>query len=481
MDKQYFNIYGGLNLSSTNETISQTEKLVEWKSAKNVEIQKGIGIVSMLGNINILETVLPEGTKILGGFEYKKGDESYNIVNTSEGSFYELENGELGTALKEDLDEEARCNYCNFGDVVIITNGVDAVFSYGKDAVTPVNDISQAPKGLAIASYKNRVFIGKDSTLYYSALGDHTDWVTSNDAGSMSNFFNDSSPIIGLETYKDFLVIYKENANYYLSGSSPADFTIGRLGDTGCNSTFGIVTFDYGKQYFFNPEGIYPVEAPGKDKNNIAKKILPAFDELENSNFYALPYVKNNQIWFYFQKKLNTYIDCAYIYDYVNEAWLYRELPQDVVCAWLFRDEIYLGTADGKILQENYGDDFDGEDINPEIQFPDFHLGEAFKRKIIEGFRIKFSSHKNNRCNVYLKFDNDDSTERSYNITAPQQDNVLIWDVGKWDINLWWKSIDFAYRSRASRRFYTISPSVRATSGAFCFRGFEYENIQLES
>jgi len=62
----YFNNTGGLNNFSSMASLNESENKTDWFDAQNVEGHKSGGLIKMKGNKNILNTTLPEGTKILG-------------------------------------------------------------------------------------------------------------------------------------------------------------------------------------------------------------------------------------------------------------------------------------------------------------------------------------------------------------------------------------------------------------------------------
>ena len=83
----------------------------------------------------------------------------------------------------------------------------------------------------AIAVYKGRVWCSKGSTIYYSALGTYNDFKSEDDAGYINDFHTDTDDIITMNTYKDYLAIYKKERVYLLSGSNPEDFAITLFAD----------------------------------------------------------------------------------------------------------------------------------------------------------------------------------------------------------------------------------------------------------
>ncbi|HBH18851.1 MAG TPA: hypothetical protein DDX14_07955, partial [Cyanobacteria bacterium UBA9579] len=295
------------------------------------------------------------------------------------------------------------------------------------------------PVGLPIEAYKARVFIASGSTLHYCALGNPNDWTTANDAGYIANFHNDSSPIVALENYGEFLAIYKKQGIYILSGSDPADFEITPISDKGSVSSWGIGTVD-NNQFFFNGDSITPLRfnelGQVRLADDIGIKIKPAFSELDSTALdqaVCIPYQKKNQIWLYFSSPNNANLDVCYIYDYFHNCW-YKRFALPVTCGTTINGILYTGTSDGKILQEDYGDDFDGQAIEAWWYSPWFVFGNPGIPKEIISFDVWLYQDQKYPVEIMYAKDYNDSTQQ-YNLISVPGD--LAWDTGDWDMENW--------------------------------------------
>lgn len=437
----YFNNTGGLNNFSSMASLNESEKNTDWFDSCNVEGHKSGGLIKMKGNKNILNTTLPEGTIITGIWDYAKQGNRYPIITTSEGKLYRLDiaTGVL-TEKYSGLSGEARCSFVNFNNGVIITNEEDTPVFY--EEYYGVNSLPQnAPKGSAIESYKARVFIASGSGLYYSALGNPNDWSTPGDAGSIINFHNDSSPVIALKNYGEYLAIYKENGIYVLSGSAPEDFIIKPVADKGCVSPWAVVTVN-NNQYFFNGESITVLNFNSLGQITVADdvsiKIKSIFPELNKDKFNevtAVPYQKKNQIWFYFPDNTSESLDVCYIYDYFHKSW-YKRKGLPVTCGTLTDEKIYTGTPDGKILLEDTEDDFDGNAIEAWWLSPWFTFGAPGVEKEVLDFNVWLYQNQKYPFDVIYAKDYS-QTDRVYTTVEVVSEDELVWDTGDWDVNNW--------------------------------------------
>jgi len=437
----YFNNTGGLNNFSSMASLNESEKNTDWFDAQNVEGHKSGGLVKMKGNKNILNTVLPEKTKILGIWDYMKQGIHYPIINTSEGKLYRL-NLETGVLSEKHsgLNTTAKCNYVNFNNGVVITNGIDAPLFYEElYGASPL--LGGAPVGTAIEAYKARLFISSGSGLYYSALGNHNDWTTNDDAGSIVNFHNDSSPIIALENYGEFLAIYKKNAIYVLTGSSPDDFVIKPVADTGCLSPWAVGTVN-NSQYFFNGEAVTTLSFNSLGQITIADdisiKIKNAFPDLNSDKFadaVCITYPSKNQLWFYFASGISENLDICFIYDYFHKSW-YKRIGLPVSCGISIDGKIYTGTPDGKILIEDTEDSFDGLPVKAWWFSPWFTFGAPDSKKEILSFNVWLYQNQKYPFDVVYARDYS-KTDRVYTTVQVISEDELVWDAGLWEANNW--------------------------------------------
>ncbi len=478
--------------------LSQSDKKTSWANARNVELKsshEGTGICRMKGNINILNNTLPSNTKILGLFEYVKGDSRYMVVNTSEGCFYRFDpqTGILSEPLKFGLSPTARCSYVNFQNGVIVSNGVDDPFHYEFGAEIPVKQCNASRngvpiRGLGIAEFHNRLFIGVGGTLFYTALGRFDDWTSSDDSGYIANFHNSTASILALEKYGEFLAIHKEGYTFLLSGTSPDDFTISPFTDKGSSSSFGVVNAE-GKQFFYN-NGVYFLDYNSLMQYKLSDEISPYIkpdllnlDTDEIRNILAVYNSKKGQILFFM-----SYINLAgftvcWIYDFINRCW-FKRVQQEVTYACVFDGEIYTGTPDGRILLENFGNTFDGEPIEFFFDTPYFNLGLSSKQKSVEELNILFDYSSVNKFELIYRYNDDDRTEESEAVDSLDPD-TLVWDSdeqGLWDICYFSVNTCTPSTFFPPGTFRSLQLSFKGSSldENFSVFGIEFLNIEME-
>jgi len=410
---QFYNFKGGLDFKNSAPLVEQSEKKSSWVDSYNVELLENGGVVQMKGAS--LFAQLPEdiNDEIIGGFEGEQNGNNFLVVVTKNGNFYQYINNEF-ILKKSDLTPNAKPNFKIYLNGIFVSNGVDEPFLFvpnSEPEIFPANCTTSGGhsiRGNAIEVYKGRVWIADGSSLYYSALGKYDDWTSENDAGSISNFHNDTSPITALCCFKDMLVIHKENSSFLLSGNSPDNFTIQPFSNLGAISPFGI-NIANGRHLFFNKQ-IYPFQVnelgeiiQGSAVSIIIENKLKEFSNIKNNKCMLIDYKEKSQMWCFLYKSNEDYFKEILIYDYINDAWFLRMVPYNITTAWSCEGIIYAALDDGKILKEAVGSSFLREPVQFMWTSPFFHFGRVNAYKTIDNLALVFATDKDNNFKFQVR------------------------------------------------------------------------------
>ena len=490
----YYNFSGGINLRNSALSMLSDEKQVEWSDAENVEFWGTGGFSKMLGNTCILD--LGEGTKILGLAEYIIEENKYLVFVYSDGTeghfcYFTDVDGATYEIIKSGLDKDARCNFTNYLNGIAVANGVNDPFVWINDEdpphIVPTGfkwQTGEAP--ITMCNFKGRLFaaVPNSGTLYYSALGDASDWTTSSDAGYVENFHGSSAPITSLQPYGTNLAIYREGEVYLLQGASPGDFVITPFGNRGSVSPFGVLNYD-NKQLFFN-DGVYALEYGELQQiqlsNELSIKISPGFDLLDKDRYdqiTTLTYPKERQVWFYMPELGREDLSICWIMDrkdIKNIVW-YKRRATPITTACVYKDEIYTGTSDGKILKENVGDTLNGENFSGYWYGP-WMLFKSPKLKCCEsGLDILFDGEKTNNVNMLLRYNTITSKERSKTIEA-YSNLILVWGNNNWGTSVWKDNRSLVKHMIVPGNFRNLQLGFEST-GPFAINGIIFNNIEV--
>lgn len=396
MDINYFDLSGGIKQSSTKTELGLNPQKIYWTDSKNIEIYKNKGIIKQKGNSLLISLPTPE--QITGMHELEKENKFKLIITTISGKIYVYLFDSNKLKLLDKKINGTNVIFTKFLNGIIISTEADEMF-YIKDNdnfdivecnLQNLKNETFYPKCVTI--YKGRIWCSEGSTIYYSALGTYNDFKTENDAGYIKDFHTDTSDIVTMRTYKDYLAIYKKDRVYLLSGSNPDDFSIELFADKGTCAGDSIVNVD-NKQYFMS-NGIYALEQVGELNQirlgaEISGNISPEFENFDNTRFdemFVLHYQNKHQVWYFFPYIDDEYFHTIWINDYLNHAWYKRILPQNITTACNVNFKIYTADNLGNIYLEDFGTTFDGNSIPFMWKSPFLSLGNVLHRKLIDEF-----------------------------------------------------------------------------------------------
>ena len=357
MEVAYYNLAGGINQSLTKTELGLDTKKIYWSDAENVEIYRNRGIVKQNGNSLFLDIE----EEITGLAEMSSYDISKLIITTISGKIYIYdESHSLKTLVNKTLTGKKPV-FLNFLNGILIMSESDGLFYIKNNDTYDVVDCGLKDLqenilvGGSMAIYKGRLWVAKDATIYYSALGTYNDFSSSNDAGYINEFHTDTGSITALKPYKDYLAIYKNDSVYLLTGTSPDDFAIVLFANKGAVNSASIVNVA-NKQYFLS-NGIFALEQVGELNqiqlgSEISQKIKPEFNsfgKIENS--FCLHYETKSQMWYFFPYSDDDYFHTVWINDYVNKAWYNCFSPQHIVCACVYNGLLYTQDYDAIIYK----------------------------------------------------------------------------------------------------------------------------------
>ena len=413
METAFYNLSGGINQALTKTELGLDTRRMYWEDAKNIELLKSNGIKRQNGNT--LYLTVPDNEEITGLHQFTHRDSYKLVITTVSGKIYVYDEAQQTTATVNLTLTGTSPVFRNFLNGFLLMTESDRMYYIKNDSNYTVvdcnlkdSDDEYITDGI-ITTYKGRVWVAKNSTLYYSALGKYDDFTTANDAGYINDFHTNTDVITALGEYKDYLAIYKKNQVYLLSGTSADDFAIQLFADKGTLAKKSLVNVD-NRQYFLSADGVFSLEEAGvllqiHVGSEISGKIKPEFDKFDKTRFsksICLHYEKRNQMWFFIPYADNSYFNTIWINDYVLKLWYKRVVPQNIKGACVFKNNILTFDNAGKIYIEDYGSSFNGTAIDFMWKSPFLALKDPHKRKLIDEFYLVLDNEYDNRFTFYV-------------------------------------------------------------------------------
>lgn len=377
------------------------------------------------------------------------------------------------------------------------------------------DSVRELVRGLSIQTWQGRLFVGgNDGTLYYSEIGLIHGWDLKYGAGAIPMFYNDNSDFTALGLYGEYLVIHRRDYTYYLEetvvGGDDSTWRLVPFADISCESQQSWISIA-NAYYVYSRlnQGIFPLMKRTVFINNylgqeLSHKIADEFLNINKSAYSRIfPVFEplKSYIMFYMPILGGNGSNYCYCYDTISKSWWLRIVPQNVTIAFRYDDKVFIGTADGKVLQEFKGTSFDGEPIKFSYKTPWFTFGDGSNYLSSRELRIKCDGEYANKFEVRNRRDGGEAYKTR--VVSGDNENVetLVWDIGytdsdpegnidtstltdtTWDNNIWMDTIYTVKRFPLPDQFFQseqIEFCGDTLDSNIAISGFEIDRVELE-
>lgn len=332
---------------------------------------------------------------ILGVHIYK------DQVIASKGTAVYKGSGSGWTSIDTGRTSAGRYDFANFNfnntEKVIWCDGANRPSSYDNTTVTDLTNAPSDPEFVAV--FKNHVFFGGMSTnpqeVVFSAPFDETDYTAANGAGSVRV----DSAVKKLKVFRDRLFIFCEDEIFFLAGSSVADFQLQPVTrNIGCVDGFSVQEIA-GDIVYLAPDGLRTIAGTEKigdvELGTVSKQIQPRLDNITADRISSVVIRNKTQYRLFFPADSGAAAAQAGIIGVIKSGveggmgWEYADLkgikPSYCTSGFISGTETVLhGGYDGYVYKQESGDDFDGTNIQAIYRSPDFTMGDAGIRKMMQ-------------------------------------------------------------------------------------------------
>lgn len=307
------------------------------------------------------------------------------------------------TSIDTGRTSAGRYDFANFNfdntPKVIWCDGANNASVYNNTTVTDLNATGAPADPQFVAVFKNHVFFGGMSTnpqeVVFTAPFDETDFSTANGAGSLRF----ESPVRRLKSFRERLFIFCEDEIYLMAGSSIADFQIQPVTrKIGCVDGFSVQEIG-GDLIYLAPDGLRTVAGTQKNDDielgTVSKQIQPRLEGVSTDRISSLVIRKKSQYRLFFPGDAQLNTSAPGIIGVIKAGteggigWEYSDLKgiKPACCTTGFIngvETVLHGGYDGYVYQQEIGDTFNGTNIQAIYQGPDFTMGDAGIRKMMQ-------------------------------------------------------------------------------------------------
>lgn len=267
----------------------------------------------------------------------------------------------------------------NYRDTLILTNGTDNVKSYNGTTLSDLNAVS-APKGKYVTQYANRIYILKDRTLSYSALGIPSDFTTVDDAGELTMSTPNGELGTGLFNYHDHVLAFSQNYYCKLYGTGPDNYElIDGSNGIGCCS-FKTIQEVGDTLFWLDERGVYAFQ--GGAPTRISQPIQSYINDLNPAQLEkCFGGADNLRYYLGLVTGDNTEPNILLVFDLKWRKWRVNSLTSDLRYSANLNNRWYVGGSSGKTYLMNEGTDDDGTAISYMVTSKPFNedMAEAHK------------------------------------------------------------------------------------------------------
>ena len=317
-----------------------------------------------------------------------------------------------------------RYDFVNFNfdntEKVVWCDGANNASVYNNTTVTDLNATGAPADPQFVAVFKNHVFFGGMSMnpqeVIFTAPFAETDFSTANGAGSIRF----ESPVRRLKSFRERLFIFCEDQIYLMAGSSIADFQVQPVTrNIGCVDGFSVQEIG-GDIVYLAPDGLRTVAGTQKNDDielgTVSKQIQPRLENVSTDRISSVVIRKKSQYRLFFPVDAQAESTSSGILGVIKAGveggigWEYSDVkgikPSCCVSGFINGIETILhGGYDGYVYKQESGDTFNGANIQAIYQGPDFTMGDAGIRKMMQRIIWNYDNEGSVDADFRIRYD----------------------------------------------------------------------------
>lgn len=326
------------------------------------------------------------------------------------------------TSIDTGRTSAGRYTFGNFNfnntEKVVFCDGANSPSTFDNSSVVDLSTAPSDPQFVAI--FKNHVFFAGMSTnpqeVVFSAPYDETDYTAANGAGSIRV----DSSVRALKVFRDRLFVFCEDEIFFLAGNSIADFQLQPVTrNIGCVDGFSVQEIA-GDLIYLAPDGLRTIAGTEKigdvELGTVSKQIQPRLDSIDKDRISSVVIRSKSQYRLFFPDDSGGSVSSPGLMGVIKAGvesgvgWEYADIRgiRPTCCASGFIsgvETVVHGGYDGYVYKQESGDDFDGTDIAAIYRGPDFTMGDAGIRKMMQRIIWNYDNEGSVNSNFRIRYD----------------------------------------------------------------------------
>lgn len=308
------------------------------------------------------------------------------------------------TSIDTGRTSAGRYNFVNYNfdgtDKMIMVDGANLASVFDNSSVTDVSASGRPADPKFVEIFRSHAFYAGMSAspqeLIFSVPFDEDSFDASLGAGSIKV----DEPIVGIKVFRENLFVFCEDAIFKITGSSLSDFAVVPVTRAiGCIDGFSIQEIS-GDLVYLAPDGLRTIAGTERigdvELGTISKQVQPRLDNIDTDRISSVVIRNKSQYRLFFPDDSSTTdVDSPGLLGVIKAGvdggvgWEYADIkgirPAYCTSGFISGTETVLhGGYDGYVYKQESGSDFDGTDMAAIYRGPDYTMGDAGIRKMMQ-------------------------------------------------------------------------------------------------
>ena len=328
------------------------------------------------------------------------------------------------TSIDTGRTSAGRYNFVNFNfdgtDKMIMVDGANLASVFDNSSVTDVSASGRPADPKFVEIFRSHAFYAGMSAspqeLIFSVPFDEDDFTSASGAGSIKV----DEPIVGIKVFRENLFVFCEDSIFKIAGSSSSDFAVVPVTRAiGCVDGFSIQEIS-GDLIYLAPDGLRTIAGTERigdvELGTISKQIQPRLDNIDKDRISSVVIRAKSQYRLFFPDDSGGTTSSPGLLGVIKAGvdggvgWEYADVrgikPAYCTSGFISGVETVLhGGYDGYVYKQETGNTFDGTNIAAIYRGPDYTMGDAGIRKMMQRIIWNYDNEGAVNSNFRIRYD----------------------------------------------------------------------------
>ena len=328
------------------------------------------------------------------------------------------------TSIDTGRTSAGRYNFVNFNfdgtDKMIMVDGANLASVFDNSSVTDVSASGRPADPKFVEIFRSHAFYAGMSAspqeLIFSVPFDEDNFTSGSGAGSIKV----DEPIVGIKVFRENLFVFCEDSIFKVGGSSSSDFAVVPVTRAiGCVDGFSIQEIS-GDLIYLAPDGLRTIAGTERigdvELGTISKQIQPRLDNIDKDRISSVVIRAKSQYRLFFPDDSGGTTSSPGLLGVIKAGvdggvgWEYADVrgikPAYCTSGFISGVETVLhGGYDGYVYKQETGSTFDGTNISAIYRGPDYTMGDAGIRKMMQRIIWNYDNEGAVNSNFRIRYD----------------------------------------------------------------------------